>query len=118
MRVGQAVEKGARDFDHVGGGGRRGERGVLPERRRTTASASAKVGRGLRYKAATRVRSAPVISGWASRVTSENRPSRAGGVRRIAGSDPWRCVSRPRWRRAASKVASSCQRWTNQATIC
>ena len=39
-------------------------------------------------------------------------------MRRIATADHWRWVSSPRWRRASSKVTSSCQRWTNQPRIC
>ena len=39
-------------------------------------------------------------------------------VRAIALSDHWRWVSTPRWSRASRKVTSTCQRWTNQRTIC
>ena len=54
----------------------------------------------------------------ASRVTIENSPSRQGVVRAIAWSDHWRWVSTPRWSRTSRKVTSTCQRWTNQRTIC
>lgn len=50
-------------------------------------------------------------------VTSENRPSRAGVVRRIARSDHCRCVSPPRWRRTSDSVTSTRHLWTNQPRI-
>ena len=54
--------------------------------RRTAASASAKVGRSLIYQAACRTDSLRrSFWRWASNVTSENSPSRAGVVRAIAG---------------------------------
>ncbi len=54
---------------------------------------------------------------WAKRVTSENSPKSAGVVLCIAISDHCRCVSNPRCRRTSWKVASICQRLTNQERI-
>src|SRR5918911_1998889 len=86
--------------------------------RRTKASASAKVKWSFRDQAGSGTVTRDRLRRCsASSVTKENRPSRAGVVRAMARSDHWRWVSRPRWRRASSKVTSSCQRWTNQARI-
>jgi hypothetical protein len=48
----------------------------------------------------------------------EQPQSRAGVVLRIANSVHCLCVSNPRCLRASWKVTSSCQRITNQRTIC
>src|SRR5829696_548138 len=45
---------------------------------------------------------------------SENSPSKAGVVRRMAISDHCLCVSNPRCLRASWNVTSNCQRITNQ----
>src|SRR3954452_16218805 len=88
--------------------------------RRTAARVSEKVGSFLRYQAMVktcrRARCSRRVA--ASSVTIENSPSRQVVVRTIALSDPWRWVSTPRWLRTSRKVTSSCQRWTNQWTIC
>ncbi len=87
--------------------------------RRTVARLSAKVGRCLWYQALAETRSwARLLRRDASRATTENRPSRQGVVRAMALSDHCRWVSTPRWSRTSRKVTSSCQRWTNQRTIC
>ena len=49
---------------------------------------------------------------------SRTGASRQGVVRAMARSDHWRWVSTPRWSRTSRKVTSTCQRWTNQRTIC
>ena len=71
------------------------------------ASASLKVGNGFGYQLAARgggvVR--PYRS-WAHNAINENSPSKAGVVRAIAGSDHWRWVSTPRWRRTSASRAS------------
>src|SRR4051795_3165776 len=88
-------------------------------RRRTAARVSAKVGRGLRYQAAVQTAERARWSRRAaSNATIENSPSRQGVVRATARSDHWRWVSTPRWSRTSRKVTSTCQRWTNQRTIC
>src|SRR5215207_4740639 len=85
----------------------------------TSAKASEKVGRDLRYHAACRIAlTLRVIRWWANRVTIENNPNNAGVVLRIASSDHCLCVSMPRCRRASWKVVSICQRKTNHLTIC
>jgi hypothetical protein len=85
----------------------------------TSAKASEKVGRDLRYHAACRTACMlRVIRWWANRVTIENNPNSAGVVLRIASSDHCLCVSMPRCRRASWKVVSICQRKTNHPTIC
>ncbi len=64
--------------------------------------ASLKVGFGLACQAALRGRGAVAntcINGPVHSVTSENNPSSAGVVRRMARSDHCRWVSTPRWRR-------------------
>ena len=87
--------------------------------RRTAARVSAKVGRGLRYQASVRTAERARRSRRAaSSVTIENSASRQGVVRAMARSDHWRWVSTPRWSRTSRKVTSTCQRWTNQRTIC
>jgi Transposase len=58
-----------------------------------------------------------LVGSRANKVTSENKPNRAGVLRRIAQSDHCLCVSNPRCRRTSWKVTSSCQRITNQQTI-
>ena len=83
--------------------------------RRTTASASAQVGSGLGYQAAGRRALSSVRWGWARRVTTDNRPSSAGGGRRMARSDHGRCVATPRWRRTAANGTASGQRCTHPA---
>src|SRR5215204_3029063 len=84
----------------------------------TSAKASEKVGRDLRYHAACRIAlTLRVIRWWANRVTIENNPNNAGVVLRIASSDHCLCVSMPRCRRASWKVVSICQRKTNHLTI-
>jgi hypothetical protein len=68
---------------------------------RTSANASVNVGRDLSYQAARRMVGEPAcaIRRWAKSLTSENRPNKAGAVRRIAFSDHCLCVSNPRrWR--------------------
>ena len=74
--------------------------------------ASLNVGSDLRYQAATFGRSTLVASRArlsAHTVISENNPSNAGVVRRIARSDHCRCVSTPRWARTS---------WNEWATYC
>jgi hypothetical protein len=72
----------------------------------------------LAYQAACRTETGVVLIGsWASLVTSEQRPRRAGVVRRMASFDHWRCVSTPTCSRTAWKVTSQCQRKTNQDRI-
>src|SRR5215207_4629886 len=85
---------------------------------RTSAKASEKVGSRLRYQAAGRTTpTARVIRQSTNKAISENSPSKAGVVHRIAISDHCLCVSNPRCLRASWKVTSSCQRITNQQRI-
>src|SRR5215216_5918021 len=85
---------------------------------RTKASASQKVGCLLWYQAARRkAPAACLIRSCANKVTSENKPNRAGVVLRIARSDHCLWVSNPRCLRTSWNVASSCQRITNQQRI-
>ncbi len=60
-------------------------------------------------------------SAWANSVAqiviSENSPSNAGVVRRMARSDHWRWVSTPRWARTSWNVVSTRQRETNHCRI-
>src|SRR5215216_5929431 len=85
---------------------------------RTSAKASEKVGSRLQYQAACRTTpTARVIRQSTNKAISENSPSKAGVVHRIAISDHCLCVSNPRCLRASWKVTSSCQRITNQQRI-
>src|SRR5215216_3600750 len=85
---------------------------------RTSAKASEKVGSRLQYQAACRTTpTARVIRRSTNKAISENSPSKAGVVRRIANSDHCLCVSNPRCLRISWKVTSSCQRITNQQRI-
>src|SRR3954470_4406178 len=87
--------------------------------RRTAARVSEKVGRFLWYQAVAETRKQAWWPTWVpSRVTMENSPSRQGVVRAIAWSDHCRWLSTPRWSRTSRKVTSTCQRCTNQRTIC
>jgi hypothetical protein len=88
--------------------------------RRTAAMASLNVGSCLRYQALAFGRSvvaAPRAKPSAHTVISENNPSRAGVVRRMARSDHWRCVSMPRWTRTSWNVVSTRHRETNHPRI-
>ena len=85
---------------------------------RTSAKASEKVGCPLPYHAARLVALENRASGrCANKVTSENNPNSAGVVLRIAKSDHCIWVSNPRCRRTSWKVASICQRITNQTWV-
>src|SRR3712207_1965912 len=85
---------------------------------RTSAKASEKVGCPLPYHAARLVALENRAScRCANKVTSENNPNSAGVVLRIAKSDHCIWVSNPRCRRTSWKVASICQRITNQQRI-
>src|SRR5215212_8431623 len=87
--------------------------------RRTAARVSEKVGRFLWYQAVAETRKQAWWPTWVpSRATMENSPSRQGVVRAIALSDHCRWLSTPRWSRTSRKVTSTCQRCTNQRTIC
>src|SRR5208282_5213329 len=89
------VSPACRDIDKFGG---------AQSTRRTAAMASLNVGSCLRYHAAAFGRSAEAVSRTklsAHTVISENNPSKAGVVRRIARSDHWRCVSTPRCARTS-----------------
>src|SRR3954466_5779940 len=89
--------------------------GEVHSSRRTRARASLKVGACFGYQRTHAGRRRCVASVCvAQSVTSENKPSSAGVVRRMARSDHCRWVSRPRCRRASSKVVSVRQRRTNQ----
>jgi SAM-dependent methyltransferase len=95
-----------------------GKRSAAHSRRRTRASASAKVGNGLAYQADCRGRIVCVVmAGCASRMTREKRPTSAGVVRAMARGVHCRWVSMPRCARMAWNVTSSCQRRTNQARV-
>src|SRR5215212_2216136 len=87
---------------------------------RTSASASEKVGQLLSYQAALRTMSSPFLAmcRWARSMITENSPSNAGAVLRIANSDQCRCVSKPRRWRTSWNVLSICQRLTNHEMIC
>src|SRR6201998_126539 len=102
------VSSGCREMEKLGG---------AHSTRRTAAMASLNVGSDLRYHAATFGRSVFAASRArpsAHTVISENNPSSAGVVRRIARSDHWRWVSTPRWARTSWNVVSTRQRETNQ----
>ncbi len=83
--------------------------------------ASLNVGSFLQYHAAVFIFSALPASRAnpsAHTVISENNPSSAGVVRRMARSDHCRCVSTPRWARTSWNVISTRQRETNQLRMC
>ena len=105
------VSASCRDMDKSGG---------VQSTRRTAAMASVNVGSCLRYHAAAFGRSAVALARArlsAHTAISENNPSKAGVVRRMARSDHWRWVSTPRWARTSWKVVSTRQRETNQPRI-
>jgi hypothetical protein len=86
--------------------------------RRMLARASLKGGNDFLYQLAIRTTGArAVYASLAQSVIRENKPSRIGVVRAIAGSEHCRWVSTPRWRRTSAKVTSIDQRRMNQRRI-